>query len=147
MDPSCLNHALTNAERVQFNKDGYLVVKNAIDSDKVAQYIDIINKLYEPPGFYFLNAFVKEDKAFLDVVDNPKVLPKIWGVLGWNIFLQHSHLSVTPFCGDEDDKSLASWHRDGGSISEEVDPDPIVSVQVGYSLTSTPTARMFSVLA
>lgn len=146
MDLSCLEHRLTDAERAQFNKDGYLVVKNAIDPDKVAKYIDIINKLNKSTKFYFINAFVKEDKAFLDVVDNPKVLPKIWGVLGWNIFLQHSHLSVTPFCGNEDDKSLASWHRDGGRIGEEVDPFPKVSFKVGYSLTSTPKPRMGNLL-
>ena len=146
MDRSCLKHHLTDAEREQFDKNGYLIIKNAIDSDKVAQYIDITNRLYEPPGFYFLNAFVKEDRAFLDIADNPMVLPKVWGILGWNIYLQHSHLSVTPFCGNEDDKSLPGWHRDGGRIDEDVSPYPKVSVKVGYSLTSTPKARMGGLL-
>ena len=146
MNPSCLQHRLTDAEREQFNKNGYIVVKGAISPDQVSQYIDIINKLNKTTKFYFLNAFVKEDKAFLDVMDNPRVLPKIWGILGWNIYLQHSHLSVTPFCGSENDKSLTQWHRDGGRIDRDVSPYPKLSVKVGYSLTSTPKARMGGLL-
>ena len=96
MDRSCLQYSLTDAEREHFNENGYLIIKNAVDADKVVQYTDVINKLYKnESGFYFLNTFVQ--KGFLEVIDNPKILPKVWGILGWNIYLQHSHLSATPF--------------------------------------------------
>ena len=137
MDISCLKHGLTSTERARFDKKGYLIIKNALGPDCVAKYKDIINKLYKPPGFFFLDAFIQKDRSFLDLIDNPKILPKIWGILGWNIFLQHSHCSVTPFCGSKDDKSLTQWHRDGGRIGEDVDPFPKLSVKVGYSLTDT----------
>jgi ectoine hydroxylase-related dioxygenase (phytanoyl-CoA dioxygenase family) len=146
VDLSCLKYGLTCAERAQFNKNGYIIIKNALDPDKVAQYVGTIKKHYKPPGFCFIDAAVQEDKAFLDIVDNPKILPKIWDILGWNIYLQHSHASLTPFCGNKNDKSLDQWHRDGGRIGEDVNPFPLVSVKVGYSLSDTLKPRMGSLL-
>ncbi len=145
MKSSCLKHALTDSEREQFNKDGYLIIKNALEPDKVADYTNTIKKMDKPPGVFFLNTFI-QDETFLDVADNPKILPKIWGILGWNIYIQHSHLSLTPFCGNKNDHSLDQWHQDGGRIPEDVDPYPLVSVKVGYSLTSTLKPRMGSLL-
>ena len=37
MDVSCLAHSLTEEERLQFERDGYFFVENALDSDHVAR--------------------------------------------------------------------------------------------------------------
>ena len=39
---------------------------------------------------------IAADDLFLELLDNPKVFPLLWDILGWNIQLYISHLIVYP---------------------------------------------------
>ena len=149
MDPSCLQHGLTNAERNQFNKNGYIILRGILSKEQIATYIDLTMGLYDDSPFFFTDNLLDKNRAFLDLVDSPKILPKVWDLLGWNICLYHSHLSVTPFCGNKDDKSFIDWHQDFGRVNAETsecNPAPRISVKVGYFLTDTMKPRMGNLL-
>jgi ectoine hydroxylase-related dioxygenase (phytanoyl-CoA dioxygenase family) len=98
-----------------------------------------------PPGLFSQTDFIREDDAFLELVDWHRVFPKIWGILGWNIYLYHAHCDVTPpvpvAAGAEDSRqrSYRAWHQDSMRVNEEIEihPRPRLSVKVAYFLTDT----------
>jgi len=47
-----------------------------------------------PHESLFFPNFVWRDPAFTEIVDWYKTFPKVWGILGWNIYLYHCHLGV-----------------------------------------------------
>jgi hypothetical protein len=87
--------------------------------------------------------------ALTDLVDHPVTLPKVWGLLGWNIYVYDPAAIVTPpSAGDpghqRPDATAASvdgWHRDGGRINAETDgsPSPRLAVKVGFFITDVST--------
>jgi ectoine hydroxylase len=150
MDARCLEHVLTDDEREFFNTQGYLIVKNALDPELTARLSKVIDRIDErertPDRRGTLMSFaniIHEDDAFVDLLDLPSTFPKVWGVLGWNIYLYHSHLDITPPAGERpagipnSQAWSVSWHQDSMRVNDEieVDPRPRLSVKVGFYLT------------
>ena len=106
MNSHCLSHCLTTTEAELFERDGYLVVENALEPSHTeylrppdarlqhdgrlsrSQIINVKGRVDHPD-------FLSLDQAFLDLLDHPTTFPKVWGILGWNIYSYHSHLGVT----------------------------------------------------
>lgn len=159
MDARCLEHCLTEEEYRHFDSQGYLMVEDALDAAELERVTGAVDALYArhrakdntsaiaggPPGLFSQTDFIREDEAFLDLVDWPRVFPKIWGILGWNIYLYHAHCDVTPpvpvTAGAEDSRqrSYRAWHQDSMRVNEEIEvhPRPRLSVKVAYFLTDT----------
>ena len=150
MDPSCLQYRVTQNEREAFDRDGYLIVEGALDSGTREALIEVVDRL---TGEDKLSAvgdvgiaqrtntlnFMGLDPKFVDMVDYPTTLPKVWGVLGWNISLYHSHMAVS-FPTDatyDPDGSTFHWHQDSGRLNRDMETDPVprISVKVAYFLT------------
>ena len=85
--------------------------------------------------------FVGKDELFLELLDWPKTFPKVWGILGWNIQLYHSHMVITPPRSENEKlpKRRLSWHQDSGRLNIELqgDPRPRVSLKVAFFLSDT----------
>ena len=103
MNTDCLDHILTDAEREFFNTQGYLVVENALDAAACERVIAVMDRVdarerTEALAGKLLSVtdVMGEDDALVNLIDCPKTFPKVWGILGWNIYLYHSHLDVTP---------------------------------------------------
>jgi hypothetical protein len=104
MDPASLAHRLTPDERQRFERDGYLVVPDALSAEQVRTLRGHVDRLYaqklaegfDPHGYLFFPNFLPEHADFVELVDNPRILPKVWGILGFNIYLYHAHFAVTP---------------------------------------------------
>ncbi|TVQ04839.1 MAG: hypothetical protein EA381_00050, partial [Planctomycetaceae bacterium] len=150
MDARCLEHVLTDEEREFFNTQGYLTVENALEPEATDRLIKVVDRIDERERIHdrrgtlmsFAN-IIHEDDAFVDLLDLPATLPKVWGVLGWNIYLYHSHLDITPPAGARpadipNCKTWSvAWHQDSMRVNDEieVDPRPRLSVKVGFYLT------------
>jgi hypothetical protein len=138
---------LTPAERDDFFKHkGYLVIPDALSPEVVERTREAVDRLArENPrsGQVTINIadILGRDDAFLDLIDCPRVFPKIWGVLGWNIWVQHSHLVVTPPVPtatgmiDPREPFKYGWHRDGGAINRDVTLNAPLLVKVGFYLS------------
>lgn len=144
MQPECLDHRLTHAERNFFNANGYLIVEDALDqltNDQLIAAVDRIdarertsdnrNKLLS------VTNIAHEDPALVNLIDWPTTFPKVWGILGWNIYLYHSHIDVTP---PADASALAwrvAWHQDSMRVNDEIEsnPRPRLSLKIGFYLT------------
>ena len=174
MDTACFDYCLTEDERLEFEKNGFFVVKNALPSQLVEDLNIVVDRLdteyrtttaapqkrTAPLGVVSPNRpperllgpherlnlldFVGKDEIFLELLDWPKTFPKVWGILGWNLQLYHSHMTVTPPAapGEVEVQKRFGWHQDTGrlNIELEANPRPRVSLKVGFFLTDTTEA-------
>ncbi len=152
MDPSCLQHVISPEERAQFERAGYLVIEDALSARQVERLTRIVDRLHAdgqfvPPDSYagiqdrLLHiGFHGMDQAFVDLIDHPRTFPKVWGLLGSNIFLYSTHLNITPpeeGPGEPAD-ATRNWHQDSGWIGtnmREIEEQPRISLKVAYYLT------------
>ena len=148
MNGDCLTHLLTEEERNHFEEHGYLYVPNALSSDMVERLLSAVDAIYrdalatgkaKPGNHWGWSNFLGIDDIFLNLVDLPTTLPKVWGILGWNIYLYHAHMHVkppTPSDVQEGDGWL-EWHQDSGRVNIEMEthPRPRLSLKVAYFLT------------
>ena len=150
MDISCLQYRLTPEEKEFFNTQGYLIVENVLSQEQISELTlaaDVIHQRkvaegYSPAQALFYPNFIPENDLFVDLVDYEKVLPKVWGILGWNIYLYHAHLIVTPPNGEPLDNKTFGWHQDSGRVNQEIEahPRPRLSLKVAYFLSDTSEA-------
>jgi ectoine hydroxylase-related dioxygenase (phytanoyl-CoA dioxygenase family) len=147
MDISCLDNRLTDDERRTFEETGVLVVEDALSPDQVASLTNKADAIYarrvaeghnSTQALFYPN-FIPDDPEFADLVDYPKILPKVWGLLGWNIYLYHAHMIVTPPSGKPKDDRTFGWHQDSGRVNQEMEssPRPRLSLKVAYFLSDT----------
>ncbi len=151
MMETCLQHRLTARERELFERDGYLVVEDALPAAMVkdlvalADDIDAEGRRKAGAGTERMNHYdvIGRDPRLLQLLDWPTTFAKVWGILGWNIQLYHTHLTVNPMepAGDDPkgDGLNLSWHQDSGQLNADLEtsPRPRISLKVGYFLTDT----------
>ena len=150
MNSLCLEHCLTETEKQQFEDNGFFVVEDAIPQEMVDKLIAAVDRVgaehleedkLPPDARFNLLDFVGRDDSFIELLDWPTTFPKVWGILGWNIKLYHSHLIVLPPLPPEerDQQKRLGWHQDSGRLNFELegDPRPRVSLKVAFFLTDT----------
>ncbi len=146
-DAACLQYALTEAECTEFNKTGLLMIEDALSPEQVTALTAATDKIYEQQlakgqdarkSLFYPN-FIPDSPLFADLVDYEKILPKVWGILGWNIYLYHGHLIITPPSGQPEDNKTFGWHQDSGRVNVEMEshPRPRLSLKVAYFLSDT----------
>jgi Phytanoyl-CoA dioxygenase (PhyH) len=146
-------HLLRDDERATFERDGYLMVPGALGPTEVTQLLQVADVLDaehraapDVTEFHTLNRhdLVGLDDAFLDLVDLPATFPKVWGILGWHIQVFHTQLLVTPPAPAHAVAGAYGWHQDNNRMNLDIDtqPQPRISVKVGYFLTDLPAPGM-----
>jgi ectoine hydroxylase len=147
MDRSCLQYKVTEQERKTFEEEGLLYVEDALSPMQVEALTGIVDRIHddavaagqEADKAMFVPNFIPLDGRFADLVDYDRVLPKVWGILGWNIYLYHCHLIVTPPSGRPRSVETFAWHQDSGRVNIEMEahPRPRLSLKVAYFLSDT----------
>ena len=150
MDPKCLDYCLTEEESIQFERDGYFILENVLPQDLVADLVDVVDRVdgayrereeMGPHRRSNMLDFIGKDDLFLKLLDWPQTLPKVWGILGWNIQLYHTHMVVTPTAEEgktfEKDGPGVGFHQDSGRLNTdlETNPRPRISLKVAFFLT------------
>lgn len=145
METTCLQYRLTEAERKTFNEQGYLMIEDALSAEQVTALTSVVDRIHEqkiaegfnPRAALFLPDFIPLDPMLTDLVDYEKILPKVWGILGWNINIYHSHLIITPPANKPRDNKTYGWHQDSGRVNVEMEshPRPRLSLKVAYFLS------------
>ena len=153
VDEAAVRQTLTEDERQAFERDGYLIVDQALDPAATARLHEAARTLDREyrtqvgvTAFHTLNRhdLIGLDDAFLELVDLPTTFPKVWGVLGWHIQLFHTQVLVTPPAPQHAVARAYGWHQDNNrmNLDLETEPQPRISVKVGYFLTDLPTGGM-----
>jgi ectoine hydroxylase len=138
---------LTEEQREAFERDGFLVIPDALPPDMVERLVRVADRLYEAGvaeeglsnvNHWHLRNCLPADELFMDLLDWPATFPLVVDLLNWNIHLVTSHLIMrAPSPPDADEKWKATgWHRDGGtSPSEMQEPHPRLLIKIAYWLT------------
>jgi ectoine hydroxylase len=147
MDKIWLEYCLTDEERRKFDEDGYFILEDVLPPELVAELEDAADRVdaeerakrdLSPYDRLSVRDFIGRDDHFFTLIDWYKTFPKIFGILGWNLQIYHSHLTMTPPAepGKESAKRLG-WHQDSGRLNFELEsnPRPRVSLKVAYFLS------------
>jgi ectoine hydroxylase len=150
MDITCLDHCLTESEHLEFEQNGYFMVEDVLPPsllEKLCAIGDRIDAHYRPTTNMgpherlSVRDCLKDDDLFVDLLDWPRVFPKVWGILGWNIQMYHSTIVITPpeEAAVRGEKKRWGWHQDSGRLNAEMEgnPRPRISLKVGFFLTDT----------
>ena len=149
MNETWLEHALTPEQSRTFAEQGYMIVENAIPQTLVERATAAIDRITAeekakqgmgPSDGINIFDFIGRDGVFLEMLDCPTTFPKVWGILGWNIQLYHSHSIITPpNAASGPGQQGLNWHKDSGRLNNELetDPQPRISLKVGFFLTDT----------
>jgi ectoine hydroxylase-related dioxygenase (phytanoyl-CoA dioxygenase family) len=141
---------LTAEQKRQFEEEGYLIVRNALDEATIAALIEAGDRLVAsertenrqrtPDGVYdgFRNV-ISMDEAFLTILQNPRTVPLIVQLLGPNLHLITSHLiykNPQP-AGTPTTKRLPGWHRDIAGTPQDLGHAniPRMEMKCAYYLT------------
>lgn len=144
MDVAAVRERLTTAERQTFDEQGFLHIQDALSEERVKLLSEVSDHVYDrqlaagqsPSKAMFVPNFLPESPLFIDLVDHQPILPKIWGILGWNLSLYHTHMIVTPPSGQPRSEATFGWHQDSGRVNFDMPgPHPRLSVKVGYFLS------------
>lgn len=153
MDPSARANLLTEPERADFARDGFFIIRGAIDDARLKRLRTIAQEhdvAYRQGGdvtaYHLLNEhdLIGKEPEWLDMVDLPTTFPKVLGVLGWNIQVFHTQLIVTPPAPRAAEPGPYGWHQDNNRMNRDLDTQlhPMISLKVGYFLTDMPAAGM-----
>ena len=152
---------LSPDERAQFERDGYFVVPGALARSVVDDLVPLVTEIDAgerarnlSPPLERMNTYdvIGRDPRLLELLDLPTTFHKVWGLLGWNIQLYHSHLTVNPAArkGHSSNDLKLGWHQDSGQLNGDLEtsPRPRISLKVGYFLSdiSQPGRGNFYVL-
>lgn len=103
----------------KFQDEGYLLLKGVLTADKVTRLNAVIDGiLTEEPDSLSYNVYnsVERHDEIASLIDEPSVLPLIIQLLGYNIQLHISHLTVrkpNPEDVRTETSSFINWHQDG----------------------------------
>src|SRR5438093_12696570 len=128
--------AMTAQQRQSFDEQGFILIENFFDPtefdrllraiDEVAARVRTEKGMAETDPFALRNA-LSHHEAFLDLIDNPRILPLVVDAIGWNIQIRTTHLDIRPpypkeirpgelGSGKGDDKKAGyrniEWHPD-----------------------------------
>lgn len=146
MSPDCLRYRLTPDERQFFETQGYLVVEDALDPDMLARLLQVVDRIdarertdETKSKLLSITNVVPEDSAMVELAAWPRTYPKIWGILGWNTYLYHSHVDITPPADEHALTWRVAWHQDSMRVNDELEtsPRPRLSVKIGFYLSDT----------
>lgn len=136
---------ISEAERQQFAKEGWLLIRNALSEDMRRRVELAVDRVYEeearanrlrPDKSIHVMGFMDRDPVFPELLDYPTTFPYIWGLLGWNIYTHHNHIDVNPPISDTG-KPFWNWHQDGYRQNSDIDmtPRPMLMVKICYVLS------------
>lgn len=103
----------------QFHQDGYLVLRNVLNEERVARLNQAVDDILadEPEALsYNIYNSVERHPEIASLIDEPALLSLMVNLLGFNIQLHISHLTVrkpNPNDVKTNSQSFINWHQDG----------------------------------
>lgn len=133
---------LTRAQRERWDRDGYLILENALSAAEVDVLVGAIELLDEesqrkgrdPNEYFMMPNVIERDDAFLDLIDHPNHLGVVIDLLGANIQLIASELMLRPPTPEPGSR----WHEDGPKpypFPHANGLTPLLHVKIGWFLT------------
>ena len=138
---------LSHEQSQAFERDGFLVIPDAIPADLVERLLEVADRLYQEgvsadglnvQDYWYLRNCLLRDDVFLELLDWPTTVPLVVQLLNHNIQLMTSHLIMRPPSppGTTDAYKQSNWHRDGGTAPSDLGTEqPRMFIKVAYWLS------------
>ncbi|MDQ2800529.1 MAG: phytanoyl-CoA dioxygenase family protein [Armatimonadota bacterium] len=138
---------LTDQQRADWERDGFLMVPNALPPEMLDRLVCAADRLSEEGvareglstrHHWQMRNCIGADPAFLDLLDWPATFPLVVDLLNWDIHLLTSHLIVRPPNPPDTNADFKGegWHRDGGLAPQEMqEPHPRLFLKIAYLLS------------
>jgi len=144
---------LTDAQRCQFDEDGFFLVEDALTPAEIEELTTVIDGMYTqayrernlgPHDAFQWRNVVAQHPVFRDLIDHPKMLPLVVDLIGTNIQIRTSHLDVRPPVPPEvaqkplgASDSFFPWHSDAPNFGWPTVEGviPYMEMKIGYYLT------------
>ena len=134
---------LEDEQREFFDRNGYLVVRDALDSDMLARVTaacDRIAARHTQAGSrrLSLDNVLPEEDVFLSLLTWDTTVPLVVQLLSFDIRLAKSHL-IYKYPDPPDAKPSTHWHRDFMESPFDLGPHryPRMLIKIAYQLTDT----------
>lgn len=157
-EATALASLMATAEVEAFHRDGFVMLRAVLTGEEIetltrradAELAAARAGGAGPHALLNLHDLVGRAPAFDALVANPRVLPGVWAVLGWNIQLHHTQLVVTPPAPPGALPGGYGWHQDNNRMNLDLEtdldrrssPQPRLSLKVGYLLSDLPRPGM-----
>jgi len=138
---------LTPEQAAAFDRDGFLIVREALDPEQIAACIEAGDRLVasdlqtarrdtgRSDGFRNVIAL---DPVFRSLLCHPRTVPLVIQLMGPHLQLHTSDLIWKyPDEGEDESKRSPGWHRDISAVTRDLDHDrmPRLEIKVAYYLT------------
>jgi len=145
-------HLLTADQQDQFEKNGLLVVPNALSSREVELYLEVCERADRgvtehvkgnrlPGDPLELRNAVAYSPEIIQLLTHPSAFPLVLDLMGPSIGLTTSHLFIRPPspAGTARSFKQIDWHRDGPVPRPQTvnGLEPWLYIKIGYFLTDT----------
>ena len=120
---------LSDEERSTFARDGFVLVRNALTPPELERTRSGVEQVYadqvasgraRPGASMHLLGGLHRHPALVDLIDHPSTFRLVWGLLGWNVYVHHSHVDVHPGDPRAADPPW-NWHQDGYRQNSDID--------------------------
>ena len=136
---------LEDEQREFFDRNGYLVVRDALDADMLrcvtAACDRVVERNYKDPSSRRASLFnvLPEDDVFLSLLTWETTVPLVVQLLSFHLRLAKSHL-IYNFPDPLEAKPSTNWHRDFMESPFDLGPHryPRLLIKIVYQLTDTP---------
>jgi ectoine hydroxylase-related dioxygenase (phytanoyl-CoA dioxygenase family) len=136
---------LEDKDRNFFDQNGYLIVRNALDSDMLARVTAacdrIVEQRYDPDNPDRRASYpdvLPEDEVFLPLLTCETTVPLVVQLLSFNLRFAKSHL-IYNFPDPPEAKPSTDWHRDFRETPFDLGSHryPRILIKVAYQLSDT----------
>lgn len=136
---------LTDAQRLFFETNGYLVIENALSPQELEVVresarraeerwrSDLTLKGWRKPHIEQVQGPIEYDDVLFDLLEHPRVFPLVRELLGDDISMIDNDLFISP----PHSKSHAGWHHDVG-MAGVYHPRSVMMIKVFYVLDDIP---------
>ena len=131
---------LTETQRRDFDENGYLIVRQALDQatiDRLLEGGDRLMESFEYEDYYAHRrpGLIQEEDAYASLVTNSSTVPLIVQLLGPNIHVTNTAL-IYKHPQEPETPAFRNWHRDVGvHLDLGHQKLPRVGLKIGYCLT------------
>jgi ectoine hydroxylase-related dioxygenase (phytanoyl-CoA dioxygenase family) len=137
--------AMTDAQRLFFETNGYLVLPDALSPDELAALraaadraeaiwrADLSRPGIRNPNLLQVQSPIEYDDLFLNLMVHPRLFPIVWEILGDTVQMIDNDYFISP----PHTQSHALWHHDVGMPSV-YHPRSTLMVKVFYLLSDVP---------
>ena len=134
---------LDPAIREQYDRDGFVVIPNALPEEDRAYFEDAVDRIYArgggrrraaPDRSIHVMGWLHRDPRFVELLTWPRTFPYIWGTWA-GTSTRTTTTSTSPRRRSE--PPFWNWHQDGYRQNSDTDMDvrPMFMTKIGYALT------------